>query len=130
MTDNLDVVIDNEDIPYVYIFVRRDIPIAHAIVQACHACFELGIKLTDEHKPKKTSHMVLLKVKNERELMTIVETLELNDIHHTMFFEPDNNLGYTAIATQPIYGEKRMLFRKYKLWYEGTVPSLIFKITK
>ena len=37
-------------------------------------------------------------------------------IEHHMFHEPDNNMGYTAIATEPIYGKDRKFFRKFKMY--------------
>lgn len=33
-----------------------------------------------------------------------------------MFYEPDHETGFTAIATEPIYGEDRKFFKKFKMY--------------
>jgi hypothetical protein len=33
-----------------------------------------------------------------------------------MFFEPDFGTGNTAIATEPIYGDDRKFFKKFKMY--------------
>ena len=32
-----------------------------------------------------------------------------------MFYEPDNDTGYTAICCEPVYDEQRKLFKKFRL---------------
>lgn len=96
-----------------YIFVRTDIPIEYQMVQACHACFEMGMEIAD--KPKQVSHMVLCQIKNEEEIYKLSSYLKEHDMAYHMFYEPDYNTGYTAICTEPIYGEQRKLFKKFKL---------------
>jgi len=105
-----------DNIPYTYTFVRTDISNAAAIVQSCHACLEIGLKLPEEKKPSRTSFLVLLQAKSEEKLVDIQEFLSEQNIVTSLFFEPDNNLGYTALATEPIYGDRRKLFKKFKLW--------------
>jgi len=94
--------------PYIYVFVRQDMPKEYQIVQACHACLEL------EKAPQKT-HLVLIGVKDQLELLKVSQNLEMKDIKFEMFFEPDYETGYSALATEPIYGSKRLTFKKYKL---------------
>ena len=100
--------------PYIYVFVRTDIPIGYQIVQANHACFEMGLRV--DSKPEQVSHMVLCSIPNERDLEKLSHDLGKHGINHHMFYEPDYDTGYTAICTEPIYGEQRKLFRKFNLW--------------
>jgi len=60
--------------------------------------------------------MVLCAIPGVRELDRLSCELKHQDIDHHMFYEPDYDTGYTAICTEPIYGDARKLFRKYKLW--------------
>lgn len=60
--------------------------------------------------------MVLCSIANEKELDKLSFYLKEHNIAHHMFYEPDYNTGYTAICTEPIYGEQRKLFKKFKLW--------------
>ena len=98
-----------------YVFVRTDIPPEYQIVQANHACFEMGLQLADEKKPKQVSHMVLCAIAGEEELEKVSLYLRKNSIEHHLFFEPDYNTGNTAICCEPVYGEQRKLFKKFKL---------------
>jgi len=47
--------------------------------------------------------------------MNISMKLNDSDIEHEMFYEPDIQ-QHTAIATEPIYGDRRKFFRKFKLY--------------
>ena len=95
-----------------YIFIRQDIPIADQLVQACHSCAEAGKSfLPDPH-----THMVLIGIKNQEQLLNITNILKDNNIRYEIFWEPDDNMHHTAICTEPIKGEQRKLFKKYKLW--------------
>jgi hypothetical protein len=89
---------------------------ADAIIQASHACLELGLSLPDNKKPTTTSHIILLPCKNEEKLLNIHDLLDEKGIAHSLFFEPDDNMGYTAIATEPQYNGNRNFFKKFQLW--------------
>lgn len=105
-----------EQTPYTYVFVRADIPLSYQIVQACHACLERGLSLPVCNKPDQTSFLILFSVKDEQDLKQKADYLDRHDISFSMFYEPDYDTGYTAICTEPIYGEQRKLFKKFKLW--------------
>lgn len=102
--------------PYTYCFVRKDIPVAYQIVQACHACLERGLTLEQDKKPKETSFLILFEVKDEKALLKVAQYLDENSVSYEKFFEPDYDTGYTALATEPVYGEGRNLFKRFKLW--------------
>jgi hypothetical protein len=57
-----------------------------------------------------------LQAKDESELLSIADRLEMRDINFTMFHEPDFETGYTSIAAGPIYGSSRNFFKKFKFF--------------
>ena len=106
-------VYDNET-PYVYVLVRKDLPAIKKLIQASHACLEAGFVF--KPIPGKTCHLVIMEVKKQEDLKRIF--YELRDdqyINSCMFFEPDFDLGFTVLATEPLIGEKRKFFKKFKL---------------
>lgn len=100
---------------YIYTFLRKDLTQAQSIIQAAHACFEMGLKQTDKYED--TCHLVLLATESQDSLGKIEKYLATNGIEFTTFYEPDDDLGKTAIATIPIQSkEQRKLFKKFQLW--------------
>lgn len=106
----------NNQTPYTYVFVRKDIPIHAQLVQPAHACLELGFRLEEEKKPKETSYLILLQTDSEKSLLRIAEYLEKKGIKFHMLYEPDYNMGYTSLCCEPVYDETRNIFRKFSLW--------------
>lgn len=100
-----------EPVPYCYCFVRSDLSPAQQIVQIGHACLEAGKNF--QHAPN--THMVIFRVKDQGRLMFAALELEQADVKYACFYETDNETGYTAIATEPVYGEKRALFQGFAL---------------
>lgn len=101
------------DTPYVYIFVRKDLPPGQQIVQACHAvaeCAHQYFKDVSEHP-----HFVILGVKDESALLKALKKIEDNEIHCAFFKEADLQDQFTALATEPVYGEKRRIFRSFQI---------------
>ena len=84
---------------------------AQQIVQASHAALEAGFKF---NKPEKTSNIVLFGVKNQQALIEASEYLTLHGIDYEMFYEPDIT-GFTAIATEPLFGDERTPLKRFKL---------------
>lgn len=97
-----------------YVFVREDLSPAQIAVQSCHAAIEcanaFALKDLAEHPS-----VIILGVKNEVKLHQIRQFLIENDVQHAHFYEPDIGDELTAVATQPIFGERRRLFRKFQL---------------
>lgn len=88
-------------------------------MQACHASIEAGARF--HHPPG--CHLVLLAVANERELHTALATLDWHSVCYSLFYEPDNNIGYSAACTQPVVARHRRLFRRYPLWISTATPT-------
>lgn len=102
---------------YVYVLCRRDISPIMAVVQVAHATLESGQLFCDREKHYPIN-LVVLGVDNEHELISKSVDLEKNmEIKHKTFFEPDNDLGFTALATEPIHSLsiKREWFKQFKL---------------
>ena len=101
---------------YIYAFIREDLPPAQKIVQLGHACHEAG-KLIDHREHKEPSSLILLSAKDEDDLVMISRKIDRAGIAHSMFFEPDNGMGYSAICTRPITADReRAFFRKWDLY--------------
>lgn len=82
------------------------------MVQVGHVCLEAGRAFEwSDH-----THMVVLSIADENKLLECKTLLEQQSIKSQMFFEPDDDMKFTAICTEPIYGEQRNIFRKYRLW--------------
>lgn len=96
-----------------YIFVRRDISLEQQLVQASHAALEAGFSF---QKPQNTAFLVLFSVETQEKLLKIADNLEKSGVKSVLFFEPDDNMGYSALATEPISEEKRRIFRRFRLW--------------
>lgn len=99
--------------PYMYIVVRKDMSPEMQMVQACHAASEAAFQ-TDA--PELPTHIVLLQCENKRELSEVALRLTHIGIEFKTFFEPDNDLEYTALATLPTTKRNVRAFKKLKLW--------------
>lgn len=103
------------DTPYLYLFIRKDIPFTHQLIQLSHAAWEHGLKA---EPPERTTHFCLFECDDETELLEISGDLNANSLEHTTFFEPDRDTGFTAIACGPFLKSdpRRNHFRKYELY--------------
>jgi len=101
---------------YIYTFIREDISPAQKIVQLGHACHEAG-KLLNQWEHKHTSSLILLSAKDEDDLLDIAARIDRAGILFCMFYEPDNNMGYSAICTRPVSSTReRAFFQKWDLY--------------
>lgn len=115
------------DTPYVYVFVRRDIPLVQQIVQSSHACHHAG---QDLGAPS-GCHLVLFQVADQHSLISIGEHFVNKGVPFHAFYEPDPiwgqdetvPMGYSALCTKPLVGEERRIMEAYDLWYEE-VPQV------
>ena len=98
---------------YAYTFIRKDLPIQHQLVQACHSALEAG---SEFKKPNQIPNLVLIQANDERHLNCIGNFLDSHSIRYHKFFEPDNNMGYSAITTEPLSAEKKKALSNFKLW--------------
>jgi hypothetical protein len=96
---------------YVYAFVRKDIPLADQIVQAGHACLDAGNTFGSEG-----SNLVVLELYNSSHLVETGKYLDENGIRYVKFWEPDDNMGHTALCTEALSEGFKKAFRHWKLW--------------
>jgi hypothetical protein len=81
-------------------------------VQAVHAALEASRQLlppATEHP-----HVVLCAVASEERLLTAADHLFRGNIRYTLFREPDRANEATALATEPICGERRRLLSRFR----------------
>lgn len=102
-------------IPFVYIFVRKDLPSVVKLIQVAHATYKLGWKLGECDFGDIEHHFCVFEVKNMEELLDVKAYVFKKDLECEMFFEPDFDLGYTALAVEPLCDYKRDLFKGFKL---------------
>lgn len=96
---------------YMYVLVRSDLSKPQQAVQSAHAAIE-----STKQWPYRTDHphLVILSVKDQKELEKVLATAEEHGIMMAQFHETD--VGMTAVASRPVYLEsERKVFRKYNL---------------
>jgi len=96
-----------------YTFIRQDMEIQHQLVQACHSSMESG---SNYKSPEEIPHLILLSIKDGKELRSAERYLSKHGIKFHTFFEPDNNLGHTSITTEPLDFSKKELFKRFSCW--------------
>lgn len=99
---------------YIYTFIREDISPEQRIVQIGHACYEAGKSFRDNCG---ISNLILLSAQDEKDIKSIMRKMDRRGIEFYAFYEPDNEMGYSAICTRPVVDEKeRAFFRKWDLF--------------
>lgn len=89
------------------------------MVQAIHAAHDAGrfFCSPDDDVPS----VVLCSCPDEVELLQTAAKLEARGIRFTLFREPDIDNQATALATEPLSGNVRKFFSKWKLWKGGEI---------
>lgn len=90
-----------------------DIPLADQIVQVAHTCLEAGFKYS---RPNENIYLVVVQVESETQLLSAVERIGTQGIQFVVFYEPDDEMGYTAACTEPLSPIYRREFRDFPLW--------------
>jgi hypothetical protein len=93
--------------------VRRDLAHPQQVVQACHASLEAARSfLPPDHEHP---HVVVCGVRDELRLGRWLDRLRAAGIRFRAFFEPDLGNRLTAVATEPVRGPRRHVFRDLRL---------------
>jgi hypothetical protein len=74
--------------------------------------------ITHPHKTDIPS-IVLVGVPNKNALERVIKKLQLNNIAHIPFVEPDWDMGLSAVATAPISGDERDALKNYNIWRQN-----------
>lgn len=81
-------------------------------MQVGHACLEAAAQFGSPPH----AHLVLCGVPDKAALYRVVQKLEAHQVPHAVFYEPDDDMGETALCTSPLEGTTRKLFRHLPLW--------------
>jgi hypothetical protein len=92
--------------------VRTDLPVPQQIVQACHAAIEVARSFLPPNLPH--PHLVVCAVADERRLYACLNRLHRLGIACRAFHEPDRGGELTALGTEPVCGERRRAFKRYR----------------
>ena len=103
---------------FIYIFVRRDLSLPSCAVQSVHSVIEAS-KVFDLKSLPDHPSVIIIGIKSEQKLQQVRKYLVDNDVRHVHFYEPDLNNELTSIATEPIFEDRRKLFRKFQLLKEN-----------
>lgn len=83
------------------------------IVQASHAAIQ-ATNLWPSHEP----NLVVLEVADQADLVRTCDRLKDVGIDCAAFYEPDNDLGYSACATGPLNERDRRYLKGFRTWRE------------
>lgn len=98
----------------IYVLVRTDIPLHQQLVQAAHAAAEAA--RTHYNPEHGIASLVVLAVPHLKALTRASQKLQNLHVKHEIFFEPDWNMGNSALATRPLTDAERPLMRYWPLW--------------
>ena len=98
----------------IYVFVRTDISVEQQMVQAAHAAAEASRRFYEPHHG--VASLIILAASGVPGLVKAQTQLEARGVEHTVFFEPDWEMGYSAIGTRPLLDSERPLLRGWQLW--------------
>jgi hypothetical protein len=98
--------------------VRQDLSLAQQLVQSNHATYHMAVNHPHYDKTAIPS-IVLIGVPNKKALERVITKLKTFDIPHTPFYEPDWEMGLSAVATSPnISDYQRSQLLNYSIWRE------------
>jgi hypothetical protein len=83
------------------------------MVQSNHATRGIA---TSYPQGESVPNIVLVGVPHVAALNRVRAKLECAQIPHYCWTEPDNDMGFTAIATSALDNEQRQALRNYRLW--------------
>jgi hypothetical protein len=96
-----------------YVFLRRDLAHPHQVVQACHAAIEAARAFLSP--PEQHPSVIVCGVRDERRLYRCLDRLRAAGIRCRPFHEPDLGNELTAVATEPLCGDRRELVSGFPL---------------
>lgn len=84
------------------------------MAQACHGALEAGKAFpADRHK---TDSIIVIGLKNKKELEKARDRLRSHGIETIEFHEPSWDYGFTTFGTRPLEQSERHHMRRYQLW--------------
>lgn len=104
---------------YVYVMIRKDLPMPQKVVQSSHAVWELAKKHNLDNHPS----VVILEMKDEKHLLKESQKITQKGLEGTSFREPLFNNETTAVAFLASSPQERLLFKYYQLLKERPVTQ-------
>jgi hypothetical protein len=103
------------------VIVRTDLPAAQIAVQACHAAIEASRHFlsADSDHP----HLVICSAASEERLLAAADHLFRAGINFRLIREPDLANQATALATEPLGGERRRLLERFRCLHASDFQS-------
>lgn len=101
-----------------YVFIRQDMPVHQQLIQATHA----GIMAAKWFGVPEYHHLVVCGVPDYAVLNRVEDHLNEVGIRYYTFFEPDNDLGLTALCTESVEKKYRKFLGMYPLWQASGYP--------
>lgn len=101
--------------PYIYVFVRKDLPLEQIIVQTNHSVYESGLKFKNPHNDETLTSIIVIAVKDKIALEKAYQKFN-NILELARFEEPDWDYGLTSFATRPVFEHERHIFKNYQLF--------------
>jgi len=102
----------------VYVLVRSDLTVPQQAVQSAHAVLEASrqglIPAGIDHP-----NLVLCHVSGFTQLLDEAENLRALGVQLAVFNDSDHKFPSTALATEPIRGDRRRLFKRFRLLKEA-----------
>ncbi len=98
--------------------MRQDISVAQQIVQSNHATFEVA-RRTPPNNLDVIPSCIVIGVPDKVALFRVIEKLRAHNIGHEAFYEPDFDMGLSAVATVPLEQAQRRVLSNYRLWKEA-----------
>jgi hypothetical protein len=98
----------------IYVLVRTDIGIEQQVVQSAHAAAEASRRFYADHHG--IASLIVLAVQDRDSLHLAQSQLAILGIEADLFFEPDFEMGHSALATRPVLDDERKLLRQWPLW--------------
>jgi hypothetical protein len=94
------------------VLVRTDLPPGQIAVQASHAAVEAARRFLppDSDHP----HLVLCGVPSAARLLAAADYLFRRSVRHALFREPDRDNEPTALATEPLAGDRRRPLDRFR----------------
>jgi hypothetical protein len=83
------------------------------VVQACHASLEAARAFLPDPDPH--PFVIVCGIRDEPKLCRALDRLRAHEIRYRAFYEPDLDGQLTAVATEPVFGHQRHVFRQYQL---------------
>lgn len=104
--------VENLEAPYSYIFVNEYLWPEDQLVQSAHVAIELGYNLPKELVDD--LHLVVIATPPE-EFNAVIKSCSENGIKFSTFGERKFGKDFTALATHPLKGRKREIFKGYSV---------------